>query len=737
MSFKTSCFNVCGPMIRENLRRFWPIPVIGFLVYFLSGIFPVLMNYKDLRPIADYIELTFQGRQPFFAAAHLWLPIISAVLVFRYLHSSSSVSVMHAMPFTRRCLYGSNVLSGLILSASPAILTGLLFLCLARPVYQKHWIYDEVTGKSTAELVNVFSRQAVCGWIWQSLVVILFIFAAATLAGILTGNGLMHFLAAVALPFLAPLLYSVFIEYFSEFLLGFTTQGSSTDYFLSLSPWLEMLGTEDGGFSPVLTAVYLCAAAVCLALGLILYHKSELERAGDSLVFRFTEPIVCGLITFFSMTIFGLYFSMLKESDLYRYAGYVAGTLVGFLVAQMIVSKTVRVFNLKSARRFAAYCFLAFLFLICLKTDVVGFEQRIPEASRVASVAVDQDYLNLPYYHYKDEKPSDEQNTFREQENIRLVTEFHRRLIDDRALYEKVEDGPRCTYLTFRYTLNDGSRHTRRYSVPLTLLRSYTQLSALYESSEFLRPPAIASLPAGDFNYLNITSDTSNTFKYGNTYENVGDQQKIHELAQALSADLTGLSYEDMTFSPIPLCYLEFGYADRTKNKEKVDRLRDSATIRRSFLAKGKSESFTVYPNYTHTIGWLEKNGYGDFAKPAGEFALYMAVEHADDGAAEADAAASTETTESRTPYWDRSAVLQADPPVSDANTLIISDREAMLQLLDRCETTILDYNDYYPVTVVCPPPNGAQPYGDGSFRQFNFFLNSAYAPDEIKEYFK
>ena len=32
------------PLIRENFRRFWAIPALSFLLYFLSGVFPILIT---------------------------------------------------------------------------------------------------------------------------------------------------------------------------------------------------------------------------------------------------------------------------------------------------------------------------------------------------------------------------------------------------------------------------------------------------------------------------------------------------------------------------------------------------------------------------------------------------------------------------------------------------------------------------------------------------------------------
>ena len=154
MRSKASYFSVSKPMIIENLRRFWAIPALAFLVYFLSGVFPILMTYAHLNSLSDYIETSLNNLQPFYMFAHLMFPIIAAVVIFRYLHGVSSVSVMHSMPFTRAKLYNSGFLSGLILIAAPILVNGLILLAISKPVYNE---YGTEAG-IMLDTVNVFAR---------------------------------------------------------------------------------------------------------------------------------------------------------------------------------------------------------------------------------------------------------------------------------------------------------------------------------------------------------------------------------------------------------------------------------------------------------------------------------------------------------------------------------------------------------------------------------------------------
>ncbi|MDF3002668.1 MAG: hypothetical protein K0Q48_2787, partial [Bacillota bacterium] len=85
MKLKASYFSISKPLILENLRRFWALPALAFLVYFLSGVFPVLMSYNRLNNMASYIDMSLKNQQPFYMFAHLIFPIVAAVVIFRYL----------------------------------------------------------------------------------------------------------------------------------------------------------------------------------------------------------------------------------------------------------------------------------------------------------------------------------------------------------------------------------------------------------------------------------------------------------------------------------------------------------------------------------------------------------------------------------------------------------------------------------------------------------------------------
>ena len=321
MKSAASYFSVSSPLIKENIRRYWAIPAISFLVYFLSGVFPLLISYHEIDQQYYFIESLLINHNPFFMMAHLIVPVITAVVVFRYLQTTASVTTMHAMPFSRAKLFNSNVLSGLILTTIPVFVTGFILLLISKPVYNPRAMAVYTSAENSfgssvagafAEPVNVFARMNILNWMWESLIIILVIYAVAVFAGLVTGNSLMHIAAGFGFNFLIPALFGIFTLYCQQYLYGFSAGNDWGEIMLGLSPYLQVF--ESGGELPwILQILYILNALVLFAVSMYLYNKRKLEKASDAFVFSFMIPVMSYLIAFFGMTFLGFYFEAIRQ----------------------------------------------------------------------------------------------------------------------------------------------------------------------------------------------------------------------------------------------------------------------------------------------------------------------------------------------------------------------------------------------------------------------------------------
>jgi len=596
MKSQKSYFSISLPLIRENLRRFWAIPAISFLIYFLSGIFPIIISYSKIDTVAGYINMSLTNLQPFYMAAHLMMPVLTAVVIFRYLQSSSSATMMHSLPFSRYKLYNSNLISGLIMVLTPVILNGLIMLAIAKPAFNSMGM----DPSSLAEAADTFTRSAILSWMWQSIMIIFVVYAISVFAGLVTANSVMHFATALSFNFLVPALYAVFVFYFGSYLYGFNTSGDWSATCLSISPFLETfnLNNDGGNFPPLHQLYYVVNALVLFVLSSFLYSRRKLEKASDSLAFEFMVPIICYLVAFFGMTLLGLWFKSLnQDSEFYAYAGYAAGALIFFIIGRMIVMKTPRVFNLKGLRSFAIYSLIAVIFFVGLAYDITGFEKRVPAVGKISTASLESSFLQNSYgkYNtgiYRDSSPNDLYKMHAELKsasNIKALTDLHKLILENRSGFETNQDKLIQYNVGFDYSIGSLYDLERIYAIDYYFLRDSKELKNIYESADFKNIHSLKNL-----NYNKITSITfSNPANYDVpiTIKNPND---IEMLLKLMDEDYANESYSEAMSLDWPYAVAVINYKMEDKISKKMV---DSST------------DLVIRESYRKTIGWLTNKG--------------------------------------------------------------------------------------------------------------------------------
>lgn len=580
MKSKASYFSLSGPLVKENLRRFWAVPALSFLVYFLSGIFPILMSYSDINPLAYYIELTLNNQQPFFCIVHLMMPIAASVVVLRYLQQSSSVTFMSALPVSRAKLFNSHLASGWIMCILPVLLTGILLFVLSTPTHRI--LYHNEFGPVTGE--NIFTNAAVSGWLWQSVLVVTFIYAIATFAGMVAGNSVLHMLLSFTFAFLLPSIWLALVTYFSMYLWGYT---ENYQFSLELLPWLNMMQGKPFGTATVL--IYIAVLVALIVISAALNYRRKLEKAGDGVIFNFMIPILCWLIAFIGMSLFGFYFYALgEESKAYMYAGMASGAIIFFIIARMLVLKTPRIFNRQSLRSFAAYALIAVLFTCTLVYDLTGFENRLPKEGSFTSASIDaasltggidteQRYGNTEFWNRA--------LRFEDPENLAAIRAYHKSVLE-RKDELKDQDQPGIYYGTSKINYHNNGKDymERRYAVPYNDIGS-EHLKTLYESKEFKEYYSLKNVKIGSINGIRV-SFLNADFDYTIT------KSELNSFMEVLDLDFAARTYEEHLTNELHYAQVLLDY----RNKEKDDR------IHTLFLDIKRSD--------TNTIRWLEERGY-------------------------------------------------------------------------------------------------------------------------------
>ncbi|WP_324823753.1 hypothetical protein [Sinanaerobacter sp. ZZT-01] len=698
MTYKAFCSNISRPLIQEDFRRYWPISIIGFLIYFFSGVFPILLGYQDLTSISYYIVNILHNINPLFLLTHLTLPVTTAVVLFRYLQNVSSVAVIHAMPFQRITLYISHFLSGIVLIASPIIANGLILLAISKPVMQE----DTLTAAE-----NIFSRTIILAWILQSLLIVIFLYTISVFSGIITGNTLMHFCSAIAFNFLLPVLYSILIVYFEKYLFGFYTK-SGEAFAYNLSPLLAaMYSTEN--FTPLQYGFYIAAILIFFVLSAFLYEKRNLEKVSDMLVYPFCEPIICYLITFLSMSIMGTYFNSLGSYD--TYVGYFCGALIGFLIGRIIVKKNVRIFNFTSLKSFSIYLVIAAIFFISLEFDVISYEKRLPAENNMQTVSMDYALSGFSY-NYNDYRGYDELITkYSNPENIQSILRFHRQIIDnkDKILEGKTDSVNLFSPILLTYKTKSGRVLNRYYEVPQWLIEKNENLKALYESSEFRSDLPLMKIPKEDLQQATLTSSITSAIDPSIT------NTDLKGLVSAINKDIKNLTYEQLQTFNLPLCRIELKYTDRNlKLNGPAPNTTDATRLM----------EYAIRPNYSNTIAWLNENNYTVYTDYMRKAPLYAIGIYLND-----EEYKKTYKITKYDPYLDAYYTPKLEVPQQQENLIVIEDLNKIRELYELSSNMQITGKQYYSFQIVYEAKNGGAVSTE-------CYLDTTIAPDYISDYF-
>ena len=378
MKSKTSFCN--KTIVKKDLTRLWPVWVVptialqivyGLLLlskYSYSGENYTKAQIKELiceqvaRSISSYFMLfLFCG-----------FAILCAVLVFQYLNRSTSAFLMHSFPVSRKCLFLSHALSGYLMLLIPFV---LLFVMLGLFCLLGH----------------IPMGLALLSYFLEMLFATAFFYSLAVLLTMFSGNSIMSIIMYTVMQ---ALVYSVtsLLQFVTDFFSYGSHQYSSTQGVERIVTWMTPLlkmrnlfknqygeaddivrqvnsTTLNQFFAPEIArfALYLIPAALCFFLALLLYKKRKMERVGETLVFswskvifRFVFCFCVSLLFVIVMYFLGFFLLAMNQTyDTFYLCGLVllvAGTIISYIVCDMILEKTFHVFKDLSWHMILLFC---------------------------------------------------------------------------------------------------------------------------------------------------------------------------------------------------------------------------------------------------------------------------------------------------------------------------------------------------------------------------------------------
>lgn len=470
-------------VLKKDLTRFFPL----WALYLIGGL--LIMHTVSGFNRSYYASLDYTQAWelnviigPLGILSGIYAFLV-AQLLFGDLHNARLCNGLHSMPLRREGWYLTHLTSGLWMGTVPP----LLIVVTLMPYLGRFWYVG-----------------LLC---WGGMALhYLFFFGLAVFCMMCTGNrfaataiyGILNFLALIVYWFAQsiylPMLPGVRINA-SNFSLFCPVVEliSRQDFFrithLDTCPchkYLEMYFDyiHDYGFTGLggdwgYLWILAGAGIALLVLGLLLYRRRHLERAGDFMVFKPMKPIflwVYSLCVGAALFFFGKNFG----DAVTGYFFFVLGIFIGFFTGKMLLERTVRVFKGRSFAGLGILYAAVLLSLLLTWADPIGISRYIPKSEKVECVYLYDGHLSDYQLNNSDQLPSrGDVLTVTDPEDIDEICRIHRIMIQE----NKLATNHSGRYFTLQYNMKNGSTVSRTY-------RIYTYGEAMDALRPYLSKPA-------------------------------------------------------------------------------------------------------------------------------------------------------------------------------------------------------------------------------------------------------
>ncbi|OEH94168.1 hypothetical protein [Bacillus solimangrovi] len=522
MKSNISLFNL--GIIKQDFKQHGWLSIIYLLGLLFS--LPLQMIMIDSDPptnIAERIETFFDIGLEVLIIFLYTVPILAGIFLFRYLQTKDSSVMVHSLPIKRGSLYINHVISGMLMLIIPVLITSVVTWAVRGTIsFGENFTFGELL-------------------LWTGIVTLLtvFLFACSVFVGMLSGISVAQGIITYIVLMLPMGLLILIAELLNNMLYGFSTRFLVEDTAIKWSPLVQFVELYDKNnpYSHTEIIIYIILTVILFIAGWLLYKVRPLEAVGQVLTFKALKPIFKYGVTFCTMLLSAVYFSQQDISTAWVVFGYIAGTIIGYLVAVMVLEKSWRVFKARMLIDIVGYGLVIAVVVVAIKVDVFGYETKIPETAEVKNV-----YYGSNVYRFK-EKLEEGENPFHSDEQyINDILSLHHKIVNEKTEFNEEEFGYRdLERSTIVYELEDGSMVAREYVTPLTVVA--TELKPIYESEIYKR---------NDFNFDLLDKNIGLLRLSGRHVDkelNIYDLEKINEFKKLLRQDILSLKYEDMIAS--------------------------------------------------------------------------------------------------------------------------------------------------------------------------------------------
>ena len=454
-----------GALAKENLKRQWYMPVLIFLLYFITGIFPLLLLGESA---GDYAILSLNNANFIYGSFMVYLPIVTACIVLDYLHRPEKAFALHAQPYSRSKLFNTHVIMGWIMIAVPVLITGLIYILLSGSI---------TVTDSNGALETAYSIKDVLVWLGSSISVYTYYYGLSILAGSIVGNTLTQFLGSLVFFDLVPVLIGIQMLYSAICLPGYDEpSGIFYRILLNSAPssgnFIYFLATEfdeSTGMDVHMIAKgwYLLLGLIFIMIGKYACYKGRLEKVGDSIIFTKVEAGVTAVITIIGGAALGAVFGIAGNSEALMFLGALIGAFISFFLVKLILERSVKIFSARNIRILAVSAAVLVLFMASFVFDFFGYSGKVPNEEDIKNVdAAGMLYISdAGYIVDNDETYVKETYQSEDPEFISKVIALHRYVTENKLYEYDAGENVRTCNIRFSYTLDNGKEFRRVFVV--------------------------------------------------------------------------------------------------------------------------------------------------------------------------------------------------------------------------------------------------------------------------------
>ena len=395
-----------------------------------------------------YIEILYN---PIVLLTIFVLPVLVSILLFKYTNEEKSSSFIHGLPISKRKLYITNILTGIVMYVIPFLVNLIIILLL-----------------NLGEMGKYLQFTDIIKWFGICMLYNTIFFAFATFIGTFCASKISHGILTYILMY-APVgilvLTSAFIE---DILYGFKGFSNNLEEFTKL-PFIKIIEdfremssyylSQTIEFETSTIIIYITSIIVMLVLGYFIYKKRKLEITKEFIAFKGIRSFVKYAATFLVNLLSYMYFyNIIGEHNIRTLFASFIITLIAYLIIEMILKKTYKVF--KSIIGFIVYAVIITITFVILNTGAFGYETRIPKAEDVQEVSFEV---------------RNETINFKEKQNIENIINLQQKLVDEKK--------KGYTEYTLEYKLKDGRKITRKYDINNNLYKE--ELNKILTSNEY------------------------------------------------------------------------------------------------------------------------------------------------------------------------------------------------------------------------------------------------------------